>query len=623
MKVLQKMRGLQLPISLVVLCQVFVSLWALSNQALSALEWGYQVDTPVIKWIFAMFRNIDGWGTIQLFMAVGLGAVYYVVRKNGLQKSPHLTILCLFFAVSTVFGISYSETGTWDYIFHGRLQFGLAVFVILGYYFAYKNCILFVKYVLQQKKEILRKESCCKAEQFLFEKHSFLATFLVILAAGIPWLVFLWPGPLQEDSLVHIWQHYGELPGNAMSPVGVTWLMGKCMDLGKSLFHSDNVGLFLYNGSQFMAQTLIFAYSFCVMKRLRAPMLFRWAALILYAVYPVFPSWGYTLVKDTGYYLCSLLLVLVLADSLSDTWKRPVWWHWALLVVSTIGMSIFRNNGKYIAIATLAIALILYRKYWKLYLVGLLACLAITLLIDKVYIPNNGYVEGPIKESLSIPVQMTARYLTKHMDEVTPEEREALQTVFVAPLEEVVGYYNPEVSDPVKGRFADYPTEEQLSDYFGVWWQQFLKHPDTYAQAFLNHTYGYFYPERKNFWGDVAYFRILGRQAWQDNCVDVSFGIEDQNGRNVLEEYTKLVYRMPVVGMIFSSGLHMYVILGCLVYLIAKKRKRAIAVLVPSLCMILCIMSPVDAMFRYVLPLVAALPINLAWCHYATEKESS
>ncbi len=622
MKLLQKIQKVQMPIGLIVVFQVFVSLCALSESALTALEWGYSVDTPVIKWIFAVLKNLDGWGMEQFFMAVGLGAVYYVVRKNGLYQSPYLTVLSLFFAVSTVFGISYSETGTWDYIFHGRLQFALAVLVICGYYFAYKNCILFVKYVLEQKKDILRSESRGNVETFLFEKHSFLIPFLLILAVGVPWLIFLWPGPLQEDSLVHIWQYYGELPGNAMSPVGVTWLMGKCMDLGKLVFHSDNVGLFLYNGSQFVLQTLIFAYSFCVMKRMQAPMLLRWFALILYGIYPVFPSWGYTCVKDTGYYLCSLLLVVVLADSIIAGKKNAAWWHWVLLVAATVGMSIFRNNGKYIAIATLVVALILYRKYWKLYLVGLVACLAVTLLIDKVYIPKNGYVEGPMKESMSIPVQMTARYLKEHMEEVTEEERAALQQVFATSLEEVVEFYNPEVSDPVKGRFVDYPTDEALSGYFKVWWQQLLKHPDSYAQAFFNHTYGYFYPDRKNFWGDVAYFRILGRQAWQDNCVDLSFGIEEQNGRKLLEEYTKLVYRMPILGMVFSSGLHMYLILGCTVYLIAVKRKRAIAVLVPGLCMLLCMMSPVDAMFRYVLPLVAALPVHLAWCNYASKQES-
>lgn len=619
MKALQK---IQIPVVLIVLCKVFITLWALSNQALTALEWGYKVDVPVVKWIFAMFQSIDGWGIETLFLAVGLGAIYYVAQQNGRQKNPWLTALSLFFAVSTVFGISYSETGTWDYIFHGRLQLGLAVFVMLGYYFAYKNCILLVKYLLEQKKEILRNVCRGRVERMVFEKHSFLAPFLVILAAGIPWLVFLWPGPLQEDSLAHLWQYYGELPGNAMSPVGVTLLMGKCMDMGKLLFHSDNVGLFVYNGSQFMVQTLIFAYSFCVLKRLKAPVLIRWAALILYAVYPVFPSWGYTLVKDTGYYLCGLLLVLVMADVVSGIRKNPAWWQWVLLIAAGVGMSLFRNNGKYIAIATLVFALILYRKYWKLYLAGLLACLAVTIVIDKVYIPMKGYAEGPMKESFSIPLQMTARYLTVHMDEVTEEEREVLSQVFTVSLEEVAAAYSPEVSDPVKGRFADYPTDEAMDAYMEVFWQQFLKHPDTYAQAFLNHTYGYFYPERKNFWGDVAYFRILGRQAWQDNCVDLSFGIEDTTGRNLLEEYTKLVYRMPVIGMVFSSGLHMYIILGCLVYLIASKKKRAILVLVPSLCMILCIMSPVDAMFRYVLPLVAALPINLAWCYYVTHKES-
>lgn len=621
MREIQLAKKIQLPEWLIVGIKLFISLWALSEQSLTVLEWGYQVDIPVIKWFFAVLKTIDGWGLETLFMAIGLGAVYYEVQDKEQQKNGWLSALCIFFAISTVFGMSYSQTGTWDYIFHGRLQFGLAVLVTAGYYFAYKNGILFVNYCIKQKKKILRTGCRGKTEKFLFEKHAFFMPFLVILVMGLPWLIILWPGALQADSLAHLWQYYQIIPGNAMSPVAVTWLMGKTMDIGKILFHSDNAGLFLYNGSQFMAQTLIFAYSFCVLKRMRTPVMFRWLTLAFYAIYPIFPAWGYTYVKDTGYYLCTFLFVLVLADTLHNEDRRPVWWQWALLMVGAVGMSLFRNNGLYIAIVTMAAAILIYRKYWKLYLMVIFACLSMTLLIDKVYMPSHNYIEGPVKESLSIPMQMTARYLKEHMEEVTPEEREVLQKMFTTDLEEIAVLYNPEVSDPVKNCFVDYPTEKEMSDYIDVWMQQLTKHPDTYIQAFLNHTYGYFYPEKKNFWDSIAHFRILGRQAWTDDCVSLAFGMEEQTGRNLLEQYTGLVYRMPVVGMLFSAGLHMYVLLGCLVYLLAKQKSKSILVLIPSLCMILCIMSPVNALFRYMLPLIVVLPINLAWCYYSTHKE--
>ncbi len=622
MRILKINKTIQVPCLLIVIMKLFISLWALSEQSLTVLEWGYEVDIPVMKWIFSIFQSIDAWGINTLFMAVGLGIVYYTVQIKEQQKNGWLTALCLFFAISTVFGKSFYETGTWNYIFHGRLQFGLAVFVITGYFFAYKNSILLIRYILKQKKDILRNVCHGKIETILFHQHSFLMPFLVIMVLGLPWLIFLWPGSLQDDSIAHLWQYYQIIPSNAMSPVAVTWLMGKCIDIGKILFHSDNIGLFVYNGMQFMGQALIFSYSFCVLKRMGAPILLRWFTLIFYTVYPIFPAWGYTCVKDSGYYLCTLLFVLTLADSLCDTTKRLSWWQYVLLSAGGVGMSLFRNNGRYIAIATLVAAIVLYKKYWKPCLTGIFVCLAVLFIMEKVYMPSHGYIDGPIKESLSIPMQLTARYLKDHMDDVTPEEREVLQKIFEIELEELPQIYNPELSDPVKVYFMNYPKEEDLRKYFQVWMKQFQKHPGTYIQGFLNHTYGYFYPERKNFHGAIGYFRILGRQAWADDCVSLSFGIEDQTGRNLLEQYMLLVYRMPVIGMIFSSGLHMYILLGCVTYLLSQKKRKEILLLMPSLCMILCIMSPVNAYFRYMLPLIVVLPVNLAWCYYVTHEST-
>ena len=119
--------------------------------------------------------------------------------------------------------------------------------------------------------------------------------------------------------------------------------------------------------------------------------------------------------------------------------------------------------------------------------------------VNTVYAEKKGITEGEIGEALSIPIQQTARYLREHMAEVTPEERSILEEVFLVSPEELVELYNPEVSDPVKAEFVGQPTEEQLKNYFRVWLQQLKKHPDTYIQAFLNHTYGYCYPEKEEF----------------------------------------------------------------------------------------------------------------------------
>ncbi len=76
-----------------------------------------------------------------------------------------------------------------------------------------------------------------------------------------------------------------------------------------------------------------------------------------------------------------------------------------------------------------------------------------------------------------------------------------------------------------------------------------------------------------------------------------------------------------MIGMLYSCGFHNYILIACAVFLLAQKRYREMLVLVPSiLTMLVCLVSPVDAYIRYMLPVMAAMPVNIAWCHYAARK---
>ena len=69
-----------------------------------------------------------------------------------------------------------------------------------------------------------------------------------------------------------------------------------------------------------------------------------------------------------------------------------------------------------------------------------------------------------------------------------------------------------------------------------------------------------------------------------------------------------------------SCGMQTYILLGQCCYLFAKGKKREMALLVPELCVLLvCIASPVNAYLRYIMPIMAAMPLTLAWCYDVLE----
>lgn len=620
----EKVKALKIPKGLFVMMELIFALYALSDQALTVLEWGYKVNVPVLKYLYVILQSVDGWGIETVFLAIGLGTVFYVARNETMQINGWVRSLSAFFAITTVIGISYYEIGTWDYIFHGKLQFGLAVIVMLGYYFIYKNCIAMGQYFVRNVQGLTRRETKGAIEGFLFEKHPFAAPLLVIALFTLPYVIFYFPGTLQADAFEQLWRFFGVIDMNGHHPVVSTKLMGYCVLIGKLLFHSDSIGLFLYTFPQTLIQIFAFSYAIWLICRLKAPLLLRWGTLLYFSILPFFQMWGYTMIKDSGYYICTLLFVVSMVDILREQENKTVWWKAALFLIAAIGMVVLRNNGRYIIVITLVFAFFLYRKKWRVYLSTLIACALVIVLVEDVYMPMKGIEAGEVGEALSIPLQQTARYIKTHYEEMSEEERAILQSLFSVELTEL--QYNPELSDPVKEAFPAHPTKEQYRDYFTIWFQQLLRHPDTYIQAFINQNYGYFYPNRREFQESLCVIRILGRSKLNPDefYFDMAFLPRWEAGRDWVEETIQLVYRMPVIGMLFSAGTHVYLLLGCLVYLLVKNKKREILLLIPSLSMVLvCLASPVGAKIRYMLPVMVVLPLNLAWCWYVGQKGQS
>lgn len=605
---------------LAVCLKCLITVWALSGESLSLMLSGYSMDVPGVKYIFTVLDSLDGWGIENLFMALGLGTVFYLVRDR--QKNPGVTVLSLFFAICTVFGISYAKTDSWDCIFLFKTQFLLALFVMLGYYFAYKNCILFVAYMFEQKKEWLRRETKGKLEDFLFEKRPFGGALLGYFVLGLPWLISFFPGTLQWDAHAQLWMDLGVVEKTGHFPVAMTEYMGACMNLGRILLHSDTAGLFFYTGTQFTLQIVVFSYANYVLCKLKAPVILRWFSVIYWGVFPYFPIWGYTMVKDTMYYIFVMLWVVAFIDILSKDKERTAWWQWAVFVVSALGIVFSRNDGRYVVVLSILAWAIIYRKYWKLYLISISLCLVAIFLVDEVYMPAMGIAEGAKGEMLSIPLQQTARYLREHLEDVTPEEAEVLQRGFTIDLEQIANVYNPVISDSVKGSFVKHPDGAYLKAYFKVWFQQLLKHPDTYVQAFLNQVYGYFYPNVHNYGDYLGVFYIGNGDKWHDGTLDIEYVIENNWGRRILEEALHVAEKTPVIGLLLSAGLHVYLLLGQCTFLFVKRKRKDMAIFIPEICVLLiCIASPVNAYLRYLMPVMVLLPVTAAWCFGFTDYE--
>ncbi|MDE6015916.1 MAG: hypothetical protein K2H41_09505 [Acetatifactor sp.] len=565
--------------------------------------------------------TVDGWGIASLLVFIGLAAAFRVVKGSGLCKNRWLALSAAFFSVCTVVGKSYQTAGNWSLIVGSPAVICGALAEVLGFYFLYRGGVLFIVWLLRGEK-VFRRDCRGRAEELLFEKHPFLVPLAVMLICSLPVLISFFPGTLEADAYRQL-SNMRSGDWDAHYPVMASRLMDGVLCLGQLLFKNDNLAFFMYTGTQYFLQCLVFAYTMSVLGRMRTPVVIRWGALVYFSLFSVFQMYGYTMVKDSMFYIVFILFAALSADIIArgegvGTRRLTI----ALGAVSLLPV-FFRNNGLHLILFTVAAGFLLCRKYKRLYLTMLAGAL-LGVLINSGVMHLYGVEGGSVREMLSVPLQQTARYLSEHYDEVTDEERKALEGIFEVELREVAALYQPEISDPVKDCVAYRPDREALEAYLSVWARQFLKHPGTYVQAFLNHTYGYFYPDRECFWEGIGVYGIGESWPWDGMDFNPWFVMENGWMRERIQQVHLWMSHLPVVSSLYSCGMHNFFLIGMCAYLLGSKKRQDLFLLIPCVgCVLICLISPVNALIRYMLPVMACLPLNLAWCFFAGDSANA
>ena len=181
-------------------------------------------------------------------------------------------------------------------------------------------------------------------------------------------------------------------------------------------------------------------------------------------------------------------------------------------------------------------------------------------------------------------------------------------------IDKVLGYddlaerYDPEISDPVKNKFNKYTSNMELMDYFKVWFKGLVKHPITYIDATIENTYGYFYPEKIDWY---IYY------SFDDRILEDGFDYH-YNGlsflRGILVAFATSFMEIPILGLLINIGFSTWIIIFLIGYVIHKKEYKKIVLYLPAVISILvCVAGPVNTYFRYAMPYIFGLPVMISF----------
>lgn len=562
---------------------------------------------------------------LVLFAAVFV-LIYMASRFVVLEKSKKRTAqgLATFFSLCVVFGKSYQSVASWGYIFSSFSAFLASAATVAGYAIVFYYGIGALLTFIDKYDEIINNNGTLKSlsenlTSFLEEK-SIVKIWLILMIFWLPYLIIDYPAVIHADSGVMLSEFFSKNLYNH-HPILQTIIWGSFVEFGHNVFNSYNIGVFLFVLVQFLYGSFIVSLLLDYVYKKKYPVIIIFIAFLIIALMPAFPRNATAVCKDsnhTFYFMFMIWLIIKTIDLKDKIWTDVKNRYLILLWVLTILFVAFsKKSGVYTVILTAPFLLIYLRKNKK----SLIAVLIAIILGLGIYYGGEYAIENiwdigndDTKEIYSIPFQQTARFVRDFGDDVTTEERQVIDKIL--DYNALPELYNPEICDPVKNSFKQESTDEDFSEYLGVWFSQFFKHPTAYVQATLNNIYGYFYPE------DIGYYKDL---FFMSGCVDENKIFAPEGFKEASEKLCDINMKsrkLPVIGLFSSLGFFVWADIFIMVYFILyKKDKKFVIYNIPVIVtLLICIASPVNNTMRYGLPIMFMAPVLICMCFNNKEK---
>lgn len=544
------------------------------------------------------------------YFAVGiLLFLFYKKYLGKIKNKVPFNIISVVFSLLMVFGYSYDIQHNALLVFGSVRLVCYSIFKFIGLFFLFNTGIHLLDEFINNKR--LKDKKLPKIFN-LFDKHPFWFSFIVILICYLPYIIAFYPVIINYDAANQVKEIMGlhtrymdsvvllnpNMTITNFNPIIHTFLIGGLFKIGH-LLGNVNFGMFLYSIIQLSIVISTFSYSIYYLHKIKVNKILMIIVLAIFALVPLFPFYAMTAVKDVIFSSLILLFVIKIYDIIKYKQNTLKYILFALLCLL---IALFRNNGIYTIILSLFVLLFLKRESRRPVILVLIFSITMYIGYNKVLLPHFEIANTSIREVLSVPFQQTARHVKYYEKDLTEEDKEIIDKVL--DYSDLAERYETDLSDKVKNKFNKNTTNEELRNYFGVWFKYLLKRPGVYIDATINNIYGYFYPNTSDWY---IYYKLnpelpkAGFDYHYNNLNEL---------RNILVSYGRIFPYIPIIGMIANIGMIVWCYMLIVAMLIVNKMKKHILVLLPSITLILvCAVGPANTYFRYILPCVFALPV--------------
>lgn len=569
----------------------------------------------ISTWALMKVSNL-GTGNIFTLLFLLLITIYYKTICKRLSEQPfsNKKKVCLTAGIfSFLFTFFYIIVSGGDFVAdlsNRMFKTAILFIVFIGMLLLFYKTLLYLFSFMICKNSIATILASYNDKFPFYRKHVFLITTLLCFVFWLPMFLYLFPGILTPDSLSQVSQLLGLTPYSNHHPWLHTLLIKLCYSFG-CLFTSDlTTALSFYTVVQMILFAMSIAYllSTCVAFELNTYICL--AITAFYTLVPYHAVYAVTIWKD----ILFAAAILCFTCSLFRISHRFTKLHCIIYICSCILFCLLRSNGWYAFLVSLPFLLYHFRNEWKRYVPLHILVLAVVL-VFKIPVMNAFHVSQPdLVESLHIPIQQVANVIV-HDRELT-EEQLALIDAIVDDRNTIKEVYVPTFADNVKDLIRagnqDYLVANKGA-YFKLWFQLLCKYPGDYIDAYINQTYGYYYPD--------IFYTMADNEGISQTSLDI-VARPIIHGPLVIkckEILLKLYQMVPVYGLIWCMGSMAWLLLFLLALSIVRDERKSVYY-IPCIALILTVLiaTPVAADFRYVYFLFVNMPL---YVYIALSKE--
>lgn len=451
-----------------------------------------------------------------------------------------------------------------------------------------------------------QKLSACLAAVINFiRSHTALCAFLACMAGWLPYYLYQYPGIMTPDSINQLEQILGVVPYSNHHPWIHTLVFGFFYHLGFALTNNMVIAVSVYTLFQMclLAGSVAFFISTLRAHRIRPFILILITAF--YALIPYHAVFSVTVWKDIPFaaavlfFSCSILRLSVQEKICPK--------NLCVFTISGVMICLFRSNGWYAFLLAVPFLLFGFRHkarsvYPPLFTILLLAA------VVRYPVMRAFHVEPPdFIESVCIPMQQITAVICNDRA-LTEEELSLIEEV--VDLTYIHELYNPTFADNIKELVRagnqDYLVAHK-KEFLKLWFELGLRYPGDYLTAYVNQTYGYWYPD--------SFYLVAEAEGVSATDLGVSHTplIGGPLVIKAKEIAIKLGSMVPVYGTLWSMGVACWIMLFGISVVIIRKDYHKLICYLPSVALLLTVLAatPVATEFRYVYFMVLSLPFYL------------